>query len=421
MYQGERGAVTAPSGHGVEANGRVCAAGMAEKRQEPGSPTDRVDPEPGQEERRSRYQLVERDAARCIVCGNAPNIALRVERGLTVDKGGRKRYPAQSVFLDGVYDGPPFYDNEARQYSLDHHAGCVRAFTLATCEQAVVMLLQGLPLTEGDWTLYVNEPDLDAVLGAWVLLNHVELLAGDRQLLRAAMPLVRLEGVIDAHGTGMELFAALPEEVHRSAKQNIERLREREQALKAAAEWDQADWVQYARDMLEGIDRLVYPAGILDQLLGIQEDGRVAIRGERMAVLIASTQGIYAVEAQLKARYGKKLGVVILDQGGGKMTLRQVDPFLSRDLTAVYRLLNRRDPKVRRQGPSPNLWGGSGDIGGSPRATGTGLGGGQVLEAVREIFGTRESWLRRLWRRLTRRAKGAAPPALPPGDTSGWA
>ena len=38
------------------------------------------------------------------------------------------------------------------------------------------------------------------LLAAWVLLNHVELLSGEGELLRVAMPLLRLEGVIDAHG-----------------------------------------------------------------------------------------------------------------------------------------------------------------------------------------------------------------------------
>ena len=91
----------------------------------------------------SRYELTG-DPPR-IICSDWPNVRLHVERGLTVDEDEREQYPRQSVFLDGVFTGPAFLDNEMRQYSLDHHAGCVRAFTLATCEQAVVMLLQGLP------------------------------------------------------------------------------------------------------------------------------------------------------------------------------------------------------------------------------------------------------------------------------------
>ena len=90
------------------------------------------------------------------------SIALRIERGLTVDSRARKRYGPQTIFLDGVYNGAPFCDNEARHYSLDHHAGCVRAFTLATCEQAAVMLLQGLPLF-GEGLIYPFNEDQIAV------------------------------------------------------------------------------------------------------------------------------------------------------------------------------------------------------------------------------------------------------------------
>jgi len=129
---------------------------------------------------RRRYRVIERDGRSLVISGNAPNIELHVERGLSVDGGGRKRFGAQAIFLDGVYTGAPFVDNEARQYSLDHHAECVRAFTLATCEQAVVMLLQGLPLSAGTWTLWINDPDLDSMLAAWVLMNHVELLRDER-------------------------------------------------------------------------------------------------------------------------------------------------------------------------------------------------------------------------------------------------
>ena len=368
----------------------------------------------GSESTGGRYHVVADGRTRALVCGNASNVSLRVVPGLTVTGRRRRWYPPRTIFLDGVYGGPPFCDNQARHYSLDHHAGCIRGFTLATCEQAVVMLLQGLPLGVGDWSVYVNDPDLDSLLAAWVLMNHQDLLASERALLRGAMPIIRLEGVIDAHGTDMEILAALPEEVHGRTRGRIDELMRRERELKGRGAWFSADWFEYAREMLGALDAALLPEATVAELARNQEAGRVAL-GDRMAVLVESREGIYAIEARLKQRHGGQLGLIVLDQGGGRFTLRQVDTFLAKDLNAVYRALNRQDPAARPSGDPPNLWGGSGNIGGSPRATGSQLTGPQILAIIRDVLAPREPFFTRLWRRylLVREGRADAP-ALPP-------
>jgi len=374
----------------------------------PGSTAESSEPTGG------RYHVVADGRTRALVCGNASNVALRIVPGLTVTARRRRWYPAQTIFLDGVYGGAPFCDNQARHYSLDHHAGCIRGFTLATCEQAVVMLLQGIPLGVGDWSVYVNDPDLDSLLAAWVLMNHQDLLASERALLKAAMPVIRLEGVIDAHGTDMEVLAGLPDEVHARTRSRIDELMGRERELKGKGAWFKTDWIEYAREMLAALDAMLLPETTLAELVQSQEAGRVAL-GDRMAVLVQSREGIYAIESRLKQRYGGQLGLIVLDQGGGRFTLRQVDTFLHKDLNAVYRALNRQDPAARPSGDPPNVWGGSGNIGGSPRATGSQLGGPQILAVIRDVLGPREPFWSRLWRRyLLVREGRSETPALPP-------
>ena len=121
-----------------------------------------------QEQTPTRYRHAGDGDDTYLECGGSPNIHLHVRWGLAVDEAGREKYPPQTIFLDGAFTGPPFLDNSGRHYSLDHHAGGTpRGFMLATCEQAVVMVLDGLPLEEGEWQLYINDPDLDAVLAAW--------------------------------------------------------------------------------------------------------------------------------------------------------------------------------------------------------------------------------------------------------------
>lgn len=356
---------------------------------------------------RHRYRVADHDDATVIVCGNAPNIAVYVERGLTVNARGRKKYGPQTIFLDGVYTGAPFCDNETRQYSLDHHADCVRGFTLATCEQAVVMLLQGLPLSMGSWNVYVNDPDLDSLLATWVLVNHAELLRDDRALLRKVMPLIRMEGVIDAHGNDYDVLTGFPPAVQENLRSKLDRLMAEERALKGAGKWHSADWHAYTQSTLELMDEMMFPDADLDELYEIQESGRVELQGGRAAVLIESELGIYEVESRLKKRFGASLGVIVLETGPGRFTLRLVDAFMPKDLSAVYKSLNRRDPRSERG----NQWGGSGEIGGSPRGTGTGLTGEEILEVVEQLMGTKQHWLRRLlasvfsrWRKQSRRA-----------------
>ncbi len=346
----------------------------------------------------TRYRIRSGGGARNIESGNAPNIRLRVERGLTVDARHRKNYDAQTIFLDGVYAGAPFLDNEARHYSLDHHAGCVRAFTLSTCEQAVVMLLQGLPLSSGMWTVYVNDPDLDSMLAAWVLLNHVDLLNDDKALLKRIMPLIRLEGVIDGHGTERALLTGFSEEVQAEVRGQIDDLMSEERELKGEGAWPSIDFVEYARAQLERVDAGLLPIEVLERLAETQESGRASLANGRIGVLLASGEGIYAVEERLKERYGSDLGVIVLQTAPGVYTLRLCDAFLRKDLTAVYRALNKIDPKASSGGENPNLWGGSGDIGGSPRASGTGLEGDQILEVLESVLGEQPPWYAKLWR-----------------------
>jgi hypothetical protein len=367
-------------------------------------------PDEGTGSGRRRYRVEQRDDGRVVLSGNAPNIALHIERGLTIDSRGRKRYGPRTIFLDGVYDGAPFLDNEAKQYSLDHHAGCVRGFTVATCEQAVVVLLQGLPLSSGMWDVYINDPDLDSMLAAWVLFNHIELLKNDRALLAVAMPLIRLEGVIDAHGIDKQILAAMPDAQVKATKARLDKLMAEERRLKTAGKWMTCDWHAYACQTFDAVDQLVFPDQTLDKLLELQERGRAALANDRVALLLDSALGIYEVESRLKERLGDNLGVIVLKTGDHRYTLRLVDAFLPKDLTAVYKALNKADPNASR-GAEPNQWGGSSDIGGAPRKAGTGLSEPEILAILGRVLGPRPSLMSRLLSLFARRRRQ---PALPP-------
>lgn len=350
----------------------------------------------------SRYRVVDRETGRFIVADDSRNIQLHILPGKTVTEEERKQYPEHTIFLDGAYGGAPFLDNERWQYSLDHHEGCVRPFTLATCQQAAVMLLKGLPVGEGEWRLFVNQPDLDALFAAWLFMNHQDVLADSATLLRGLMPLLHVEGVIDSHGLEYGVLTGLSEEDYDAQKERLDQLLIPEREHKSAGTWTNLDMVDYACDRLAAIDALLAEAGMLRERAQVEVLSTRDIQGEKQLVLCRSAGGIYEVEARLRELFGKALGVIILQTGEERYTLKQVDSFLSRDLVALYQALNAQDPEAISQSDSgSNLWGGAADIGGSPRATGTGLTGEEILEIASRVYrGT--SWFRRLLGKKTR-------------------
>jgi hypothetical protein len=344
----------------------------------------------------SRYRDENVAEGRALACVDAPNIKLSLERGVAITRRGRARYPRQTVFLDGAFAGPPFLDNAKRHYSLDHHEGCVRAFTLATCEQAATMVFNRLPLNEGSWRIVVNGLDLDSLLASWILMNHAELNRDGRRLLASAMPLVRSEGLIDSLGLEAGLLSGLPEEL-RAREEAV--LRELLPLLRLPSGGPKAQEEEAARSVLSRLDGLLLPSEYLGELAAFREIGRVSMAQGKLALLCRSAVGIYEAEAFHRSRYGDQLGLLIVDKGDRHYSLRLASCFFGGEVEELYKRLNKIDPAVFKNRDTENRWGGSSDIGGSPRLTGTELPQERILEAVSEVFGERQPILRRLFGR----------------------
>ena len=130
------------------------------------------------------------------------------------------------------------------------------------------------------------------------------------------------------------------------------------------------------------IDELVYTAGDFEGLREVEELARVRITPHRLAVACRSEAGIYEVEEQLKEVHGDRLGLLILQKDDRTYTVRQVDPFLPVNLEDVYDRLNLLDAAVSGN----QRWGGSSDIGGSPRGVGTDLRIDEIVDICRWVF-----------------------------------
>lgn len=375
-----------------------------------------------------RYEVKEDDSGAYVTCVETPNIAIRIRRGLSMSGSAARKQRKHTVFLDGVVQDGPFMDTTHQIYNLDHHEGCVRAFTLATCEQAMVVILKGLDLTGENWQVFANEPDLDTVLAIWLFLNHRRIDdEEDRDVRDAVMPLVRLQGVIDAHGLELKELTGFPQDLQERMLEVIAGLRKQELELKQAGSWGEIDLHEFTLASLGEIDHLVYSPRDFENQRKVDELERVSLGGDRIALICRSELGIYEVEQHLKEEYGDRLGLVILQKGEEVYTIRQAHAFLRADLGRLYERLNSLDPRVR----PGSRWGGSGDIGGSPRATGTALSVADIAAVCRWVY--RPPTLRRRLRTATLGvALGLAVPLLavastvrlpwPPGilDSAPW-
>jgi hypothetical protein len=332
-----------------------------------------------------RYIINDSNDGRMLTCLEAPNISVFVKAGLTVSASAAHKSPPGTIYLDGVAASGPFMNLEKQIYNFDHHEGCLRPFTLSTCEQVLIMILKGMDLRGRDWKVFANEPDLDTVMAIWLLFNHVRVSGKHSDGLRRLYALVRLEGVIDAHGLEMAGLSAFPSDLLNKTRKLIDYLRAEEVNLKKNAIWEETDYLEYTALILHKIDRIIYKSGDFNDFKELKELARAEIWDHRIAVVVEADLGIYELEPYLNRIYGESLGLAILKKGEGIYTLRRMDPFMPVGLNNVYQKLNSIDPDVSC-GRNSRQWGGSDDIGGSPRGMPTRLTPKEIVQACRDAF-----------------------------------
>jgi membrane protease YdiL (CAAX protease family) len=332
-----------------------------------------------------RYAIKEVGSDRALTCFEAPNLQVIIKAGLTITASAARKAPPGTIYLDGVAQAEPFLDHEKKVYNLDHHEGCVRTFTLATCEQALIMCVKGLDLRDREWKIFANEPDLDTILAIWIILNHQRINNREAIHRRSLFALVRLEGIIDALGLELRELSGLPADLLQKLMRVIDRLRMEELELKKAGEWSKTDFLAYTVGVLRKLDQFLIRLGELDDFKGIEELARIELTNNRIAVVVASDLGIYELEPHLTKLYGNRLGWVALRRDKNDYTLRQMDLFMPVSLEDVYQRLNFMDPAVKGR-INVGRWGGSGDIGGSPRDSGTRLLPGEIVSACRDVI-----------------------------------
>jgi hypothetical protein len=146
------------------------------------------------------------------------------------------------------------------------------------------------------------------------------------------------------------------------------------------------DLADYTMRMLLEIDQLVYTSGDLGDFTSIEEEyDHVGIGNDRVAVVCRDPSGIYEVEQRLRSTWGDELGIVALEKEPGSYTLRRAAALSNIDLKRAYARLNLLDPAVNGR-PPEQRWGGSDEIGGSPRPSGTKLTPKEIAAILRDSF-----------------------------------
>jgi hypothetical protein len=349
-------------------------------------------PESGLPPLPERYRMRGTGGDARLVCDEAPRVEVRIRRDFAFSEAAARELGKRVILLDGAGSFGPLLDNKNLLYNLDHHSGCERTITLATCEQALLLVHGGLDLSEGDWTIYANDPDLDTVLALWCLLNHArvpELRPAARDVL---MPMIRLEGAIDANGNELALICGLPAAAIEEAKGRIDVLLARERAARDGGDWQEIDLGDYTAEMLAAIDRLIYSADDFRDYSSVEEIyGHIELDERCVAVVCRDASGIYAVEKLLKERWGNQLGVIALEKEPGHYTLRRPAALSAIDLNIAYDRLNLLDRNVDGR-PAGKRWGGSDNIGGSPRPSGSALTPLELLGVLGGAFQHPSRW-----------------------------
>lgn len=264
-------------------------------------------------------------------------LTIHVHRGKTALLS---ELPTKSIALDGYVQGPEI-DTLHHRHSFDHHKGCVRHATSATCVQVLDALCVGFD--PSGYQVYVNDVDADTALS--VFLIRFPQTARDPMVRR----LVELMGKLDALGPAYTFLAAESAEVDRFLSQAM---RPELEARRTGA-YATINLVELLEECIERI------AHFFAGTLAVEPEGEPA----PMHVLfqeadLAMAEGGHDLIPRLYAQgYSKIILTAALPSGTRIYTVAKRSEFISFDVVGLLAALNAIEPG----------WGGGSTVGGAPR------------------------------------------------------
>lgn len=255
------------------------------------------------------------------------------------------KLPMRSIALDGYVQGPEM-DLENQRFSFDHHDGCVRLVTRATCQQVMDALLLGFD--PRGFTIYINDVDGDTTLAVWLLQNYT------RVTERLVRRLVETVGALDAHGPAYPVMEPdLADAFFQGVMKPVNELHR-------SKEYGKADLSQFLATCVNNIDKLI--TGELEWAPRSPRSFEITHTGTGSWVMARSDEFIF--DLLYAAGYTKAIAYQQLEDGSFAYTVGKKSELVSdfpvgphsKPDTILY-MLNKRE----------SGWGGGSTIGGAPR------------------------------------------------------
>lgn len=281
----------------------------------------------------------------------------------------RASAPPFGIALDGYVKEGPRYDSAGPYLNLNHHEEVERLATRATCAQALMCVRLGLYRRFADGNVpradvYANDCDED-VCASWFVLSNPQLAS------QAVNPVLnRLIGVIDAMDSAA---GAYPFKADLPTLQELAWIFQPYRSFRSSG----------------GIDRRV-PAEFESVISNVCDrmSAHMNGRGSRLALdtryerVGGGTGWTMLRELGENGRLGAfndgvTAYVICRERSDGRMayTVGRVSQFIPFDLPRILAALSAADG---------GAWGGGNTIGGSPRASGSGLSPTEVEKIVNE-------------------------------------
>lgn len=285
---------------------------------------------------------------------------LRLLHGLTMTIDN---IDPRGVALDGAVQGPRMgYAGD--RWSFDHHGGCHRLITSATCEQVYRALVQGFDFTNRP--VYVNDLDGDTLLSIWLIES------ADRVRWPQVRDLVRAVGAVDSHGPAGKL--ELSEAELRLANIFFSS-RGVYSVIPRDAQKRFDEWSEIIAKGIKMIDALV--EGYLDNVEPDAAPEYEELEAYKGLVMVKSA-GFGAFEPLYRAGYT----VVIVTDGEGTFTVGKRSDLVNYPLGPVA----EKGTLLAQLAAFEPGWGGGSSIGGSPRPGGSKLDPDQVWEIAKALY-----------------------------------
>lgn len=294
---------------------------------------------------------------------------------IVIDRGVVKKLedlPPFSIAIDGFVSGPKI-DTENHRFSFDHHAGCLRFCTQASCSQCLTAILLGLD--PENYTLYLNDCDLDVAMSVWLLQNQSRI----REPL--VMKLVNAIGLADAYAGAISL-----------------------NGMSKTVEWISAVELDFKKDkssyeiICNGNLRHLLDATLrrIDQYVDGEAGIEIAkqekhtdykiLRNENNYVVVQSSNA-HIYSTIYAAGFDRIVLIRPLDNGSLAVSLAKRSDFVDNfNLINMYEKLNEVEAG----------WGGSSSIGGAPRlpdGTRSKLSLEKIIEIIDSVIINRNSLL----------------------------